>query len=148
MIPFKISDIFCYQLISSFVINFYVIFSARFGIGGKGKKGKKKGAGLGGILAIFGAKMLAIKAYFLAGLFLLAKKALIISKIALLIAGIIAVKKLVASKHAGHGESVSHVYAGHGGGHDAGWSGGYGGGGWDKRSADSHDLAYNSYAPK
>lgn len=103
---------------------------------------------MGGILMLFGAKMLAIKAYFLAGLFLLAKKALIISKIALLISGIIAIKKLLAAKHQGQGASVSHVYAGgHGGGHDAGWSGGHGGG-WDKRSVDGQDLAYNAYAPK
>lgn len=102
---------------------------------------------------LFGAKMLAIKAYFLAGLFLLAKKALIISKIALLISGIIAVKKLLAAKNSGHSASVSHVYAGgHGDGghgHDAGWSsGGHGGGGWDKRSADGQDLAFSAYAPK
>lgn len=105
---------------------------------------------------LFGAKMLAIKAYFIAGLFLLAKKALIISKIALLISGIIALKKLLASKNSGQGASVSHVYAGgHGGGgggggygHDSGWSsGGHGGGGWDKRSADGQDLAFSAYAP-
>lgn len=103
--------------------------------------------GLGGIAMLFAAKIMAIKAYFLAGLFLLAKKALIISKIALLISGIIAIRKLIASKNQGQGASVSHVYAGHGGGHDAGWSGGHGGG-WDKRSADGYDLAYSAYAPK
>lgn len=130
----------------------FLFISARFGSGGKKKGGKKKG-GMGGIAMLFGAKMLAIKAYFLAGLFLLAKKALIISKIALLISGIIAVKKLLAAKNSGgHSASVSHVYAGgHGGGgygHDSGWSsGGHGGGGWDKRSADVQDLAFSAYAP-
>lgn len=44
------------------------------------------------------AKILGIKAFLIAGLFLLAKKALIISKVALLIAGIVAIKKLVAAK--------------------------------------------------
>lgn len=113
---------------------------------------------MGGIAMLFGAKMLAIKAYFLAGLFLLAKKALIIAKIALLISGIIAAKKLLAAKQGG-GTSVSHVYAGHGGGHgggyggghggghDAGWSSGGHGGGWEKRSFDSQDIAYNAYRP-
>lgn len=44
------------------------------------------------------AKILGIKAFLITGLFLLAKKALIISKVALLIAGIVAIKKLVAVK--------------------------------------------------
>ncbi|RZF48328.1 hypothetical protein LSTR_LSTR010291 [Laodelphax striatellus] len=76
-------------------------------------------------------------------LFLLAGKAFIISKIALVLALIITLKKLLAQKQEhGHHE------------HGHGWSSGGGGhgGGWDKRSlgADAsiaHNLAYNAYKP-
>lgn len=107
----------------------------------KVKKVTKKSGGLimGMMMGIIG-KMISLIPIGIAGLFLLAGKALITSKIALLISGIIAIKKLIAAKNSGGG--------GHGGGH-GGWSSGGGGGGWDKRSIDeSQKLAYNSYAPQ
>lgn len=102
---------------------------------------------MGGMLMGLAAKMIAMIPVAIAGLFLLAGKALITAKIALLISGIIAIKKLFAKKHSGGG----------GGGGGAGWqpSGGGGsggwqnsGGGWDKRSLEPQKLAYNAYAPK
>ncbi|KAL9694189.1 hypothetical protein quinque_013474 [Culex quinquefasciatus] len=88
----------------------------------------------------FMMKMAAMVPVAIAGLYLLAGKALIVSKIALLLAGIIGLKKLVASKQQGGG----------GGGWSSGGSGH--GGGWDRRSADlaasaaAQNLAYNAYA--
>lgn len=85
------------------------------------------------------AKMAGFIPLALAGLFLLAGKALIIAKIALLLSGILAVKKLIASKNGGGG--------GHGGGGHGGWQSS--GGGWDKRSYDdAQKLAYKAYAPQ
>ncbi|XP_058463976.1 uncharacterized protein LOC131438158 [Malaya genurostris] len=88
----------------------------------------------------FMMKMAAMVPVAIAGLYLLAGKALIVSKIALLLAGIIGLKKLVASKQQGGG----------GGGWSSGGSGH--GGGWDRRSADlaasaaaAQNLAYNAY---
>ncbi|XP_050087570.1 uncharacterized protein LOC126572369 [Anopheles aquasalis] len=80
----------------------------------------------------FMMKMAAMVPVAIAGLYLLAGKALIVSKIALLLAGIIGLKKLVASKQQ----------------HGSGWSsGGSGHGGWDRRSVDAaHNMAYNAYA--
>uniref|UniRef100_A0A182JFX5 Uncharacterized protein n=1 Tax=Anopheles atroparvus TaxID=41427 RepID=A0A182JFX5_ANOAO len=84
----------------------------------------------------FMMKMAAMVPVAIAGLYLLAGKALIVSKIALLLAGIIGLKKLVASKQQ----------------HGSGWSsGGSGhGGGWDRRSADAavvaQNMAYSAYA--
>ncbi|KAL1494631.1 hypothetical protein ABEB36_010201 [Hypothenemus hampei] len=114
--------------------------------GGGGGGGKNKMGGMmGGMMMAVAAKMAALIPIAIAGLFLLAGKALITAKIALLISGIIAIKKLF-SKHGGSG--------GHGGG---GWSSGGGGGGgggwqssgggWDKRSMDeAQQLAYKAYA--
>ncbi|XP_055616363.1 uncharacterized protein LOC129762274 [Toxorhynchites rutilus septentrionalis] len=88
----------------------------------------------------FMMKMAAMVPVAIAGLYILAGKALIVSKIALLLAGIIGLKKLVASKQSGGG----------GGGWSSGGSGH--GGGWDRRSADlaaanmAQNMAYNSYA--
>ncbi|CAH1111146.1 unnamed protein product [Psylliodes chrysocephalus] len=125
------------------------------GGGGGGKKGGKKGM-MNGMMMMIGAKLAALIPIKLAALFLLAKKALIIAKIALLISGIIAIKKLLGSKQGGGG----------GGGHGGGWQSGGGGGGWqsgggggggwqssgggwDKRSYDeAQNLAYNAHSPK
>ncbi|CAH1375171.1 hypothetical protein MTP99_016607 [Tenebrio molitor] len=112
-------------------------------------RGKKMKGMMGGMMMGMAAKMAAMVPVAIAGLFLLAGKALITAKIALLISGIIAIKKLFAAKHGGgHG-------GGGGGGHGwqsggGGWqSGGGGGGGWDKRSFDdAQKLAYKAYAPK
>ncbi|CAI6368366.1 unnamed protein product [Macrosiphum euphorbiae] len=87
-------------------------------------------------------------------LFLLAGKALIISKIALVLSLIITLKKLMSKSGGGGGEHMMHES------HSSGWpsggsSGGHGGG-WDKRSASSslsseaaaaasQMLAYRSY---
>ncbi|XP_041985128.1 uncharacterized protein LOC121737541 [Aricia agestis] len=66
---------------------------------------------------------------------LLAGKALIVSKLALVLAGIIGLKKLLSSSGSGEAHEVV-VSAGHGG---AGWS----------RSMESgNDLAYNAYKPQ
>lgn len=93
---------------------------------------------MGGMMMGLAAKMAALIPIAIAGLFLLAGKALITAKIALLISGIIALKKLFASKSGGGG--------GHGGwqsGGGGGWQSS--GGGWDKRSLDAQKLAYKAY---
>lgn len=82
-------------------------------------------------------KMVSMVPVAMAGLYMLAGKALIISKIALLLAGIIALKKLVASKQSMPAPT---------------WSSGGGGGGsgWE-RSIDAqtmennHNLAYRAH---
>ncbi|KAK9879991.1 hypothetical protein WA026_008504 [Henosepilachna vigintioctopunctata] len=104
-------------------------------------RGKKMKGMMGGMMMGIAAKMAALIPVAIAGLFLLAGKALITAKIALLLAGIIAIKKLVASKQ----------QSGHGGGHSSGgWQSS--GGGWDKRSLDERNeaqkYAYKAYAPK
>lgn len=112
-------------------------------------RGKKKGMGMmGGMMMGMAAKMAALIPIAIAGLFLLAGKALITAKIALLISGIIALKKLLSSKNSGGG--------GHGGGWQSGGGGGgggwqsSGGGGWDKRSLNdvevAQKLAYKAYS--
>lgn len=63
---------------------------------------------------------------------LLAGKALIVSKLALVLASIIGIKKLVSQSGGHHESSHEVVVAGHGGG--SGWG----------RS----DLAYNAHAPQ
>lgn len=100
---------------------------------GRGKMKKMMGMMMMGVAA----KMAGFIPLALAGLFILAGKALIIAKIALLISGILAVKKLIASKNSG----------GHGGGGHGGWQSS--GGGWDKRSyEEAQKLAYKAYAPQ
>ncbi|XP_017779137.1 PREDICTED: uncharacterized protein LOC108564540 [Nicrophorus vespilloides] len=106
-------------------------------------RGKKMKGMMGGMMMGIAAKMAALIPVAIAGLFLLAGKALITAKIALLLSGIIALKKLLASKHSGGGGG-----GGHSGGH-GGWSSGGSGGGWDKRSFDeSQQLAYKAYIPQ
>lgn len=96
-----------------------------------------------GMMMGVAGKMAAMIPVAIAGLFLLAGKALITAKIALLIAGIIALKKLVAAKNSGQGGWSG---GGHGGGHGGGWQSG---GGWDKRSLeDPQQLAYKAYVPQ
>lgn len=86
------------------------------------------------------AKMAGFIPLALAGLFLLAGKALIIAKIALLISGILAIKKLLNKQGGSSG--------GHGGGHGGGGGWQSSGGGWDKRSyEEAQKLAYKAYAP-
>lgn len=93
----------------------------------------------------FAMKMAALVPVAIAGLYLLAGKALIVSKIALLLAGIIGIKKLLQSKNSGGSSGWSS------GGSSGGWSsgGGHGGGGgWDRRSNEAQNLAYNAYSYK
>lgn len=83
------------------------------------------------------AKAAALVPLAIGGLFLLAGKAFIISKIALVLSLIIALKKLLSQKQGGGG--------GGGGGHHHdmhhGWQPSGGGGGWDRRSIDDEDQA-------
>ncbi|GLH08716.1 Uncharacterized protein GBIM_13891 [Gryllus bimaculatus] len=72
----------------------------------------------------------------IAGLFVLAGKAFIVSKIALVLALIIALKKILSQKQGG-GHEMNH----------GGWQGGGGGGGWDRRSFDAHDMAFRGQKP-
>ncbi|CAH2059498.1 unnamed protein product, partial [Iphiclides podalirius] len=102
------------------------------------EEGRGKMKKMMGMMMVGGAmKLAAMIPLAIAGLFVLAGKALIVSKIALLLAGIIAIKKIISQKSSG-------------GGHEShGWSsgGGSGGsGGWDRRSHnDVSDLAYSAY---
>jgi len=84
------------------------------------------------------AKAAALVPLAIGGLFLLAGKALIISKIALVLSLIIALKKLLAHKHGGggHHHEVHH-----------GWQPSGGGGGWDRRSlADEEHAQHLAYS--
>lgn len=78
------------------------------------------------MMAGFFMKLLSMVPLAIAGLYVLAGKALIVSKIALLLAGIIGLKKIVGQKQTQ--------------GHAAGWSSG--GSGWE-RSIDSTDATQN-----
>ena len=93
-------------------------------------------------------KMAAMIPMAIAGLYMLAGKALIVSKIALLLAGIMALKKLVAAKQGGGGGGGSSGWSSGGSG-GSGWSNGGGSsGGWDKRSFEAQDMAYRAYNPE
>ncbi|XP_069679305.1 uncharacterized protein Osi8 [Periplaneta americana] len=92
---------------------------------------KKKGSSLL-LLPLMMAGMLVPIA--LAGLALLAGKALIISKLALVLAGIIGLKKLLGGSGGGHHEASYQVVSGHGGSRNF--------------EHDPHLLAYRSYAPQ
>lgn len=76
----------------------------------------------------------------LGGLALLAGKALIISKLALVLAGIIGLKKLFSGGHGGgHGhEEVVVASPGHG---SSGWGRSY-------EQQQAQNIAYSAYAPK
>ncbi|XP_022918421.1 uncharacterized protein [Onthophagus taurus] len=106
-------------------------------------RGKKMKGMMGSLMMGIAGKMAALIPIAIAGLFLLAGKALITAKIALLLAGIIAIKKLIAAKQGGGG---GHGGWQSGGGH-GGWSSG-GGGGWDRRSLEAQPLAYKAYTPQ
>lgn len=98
----------------------------------------------------FAMKMAAMVPVAIAGLYILAGKALIVSKVALLLAGIIGLKKLLSSKG---GSSGGGGGGGWSGGQSQGWSsgassGGGNSGGWDRRSIDAQDVAYNGYSKK
>lgn len=107
---------------------------------------------MGMMMMGFAMKMAAMVPVAIAGLYLLAGKALIISKIALLLAGIIGIKKLLSSKQSSgsSGGWSSGGSSGGGGWQSSGGGGGGngGGGGWDRRSIEAQSLAYNGYVPK
>lgn len=102
----------------------------------------------------FAMKMAAMVPVAIAGLYLMAGKALIVSKIALLLAGIIGIKKLLSSKQSSGGGGGGWSSGSSGGWQSAGGHGGGGGGGgssggWDRRSSnEAQNLAFNAYAYK
>ncbi|XP_046409230.1 uncharacterized protein LOC124174165 [Ischnura elegans] len=113
---------------------------------GRGKIKKMGGVLIAGVLA----KLAAMIPLAIVFLFLLAGKALIVSKVALLLAGVIALKKLFASRpppahhdHHGGGYSSSGLGGGFGGGGGSGgiWAG-------DRRSVEEYaqGLAYRAHA--
>lgn len=84
------------------------------------------------MMAGFFMKLLSMVPIAIAGLYVLAGKALIVSKIALLLAGIIGLKKIVSQKQSS--------------GHSQGWSAG--GSGWERSIDDqaAANMAYRGYA--
>lgn len=127
-------------------------------------RGKKKKAAkiLGPILALVALKAAALLPLLLGAIALIAGKALLIGKIALVLSAIIGLKKLlsqekhvtyevVAHPHHSSSHSASHDSYGGGGysaGGDAGASyGSSGHGGWG-RSIDAQDLAYAAQKPQ
>ena len=96
-----------------------------------GRKKKKNMSGMLAIPLLIGGTLVPLA---LGALALLAGKALIVSKLALVLASIIGLKKLVSGGGGGgdHGHEVVQVAGGHG---SSGWA----------RS--SHDLAYSAYKP-
>lgn len=136
---------------------------------GEESRGKKKKAQkiIGPLLAAVALKAAALLPLVLGAIALIAGKALLIGKIALVLSAIIGLKKLFSHQkhvtyevvsHPHHTSShVSHDVGGYSAGGSSGYSsdiGGYGGGaaassghgGWG-RSIDAHDLAYHAQAP-
>lgn len=126
-------------------------------------RGKKKKAAkiLGPIVALIALKAAALLPLLLGAIALIAGKALLIGKIALVLSAVIGLKKLlsqekhvtyevVAHPHHSASHSVSHDSYGSGYSADVGSSGSYGSsghGGWG-RSLDAQDLAYTAQKPK
>lgn len=118
---------------------------------GRGKLKKVAGP----LLLAFGAKLIALVPLFLGGLIFLAIKALVVSKIAFVLAAILGLQKFGAGGAGGLG-LLSKVTNGVGGG---GWSSGASTNGWSSGSGissgqypyarnyeNAQDLAYNAYA--
>ncbi|KAI4495824.1 hypothetical protein M0802_008447 [Mischocyttarus mexicanus] len=95
----------------------------------EGRRKKNKMGGLMAIPLLIGGTLVPLA---LGALALLAGKALIVSKLALVLASIIGLKKLVSGGHE-HGHEVVQVAAG-----------GHGSSGWARSS---HELAYPAYKP-
>ncbi|XP_067619145.1 uncharacterized protein Osi7 [Eurosta solidaginis] len=126
-------------------------------------RGKKKKAAkiLGPILALVALKAAALLPLLLGAIALIAGKALLIGKIALVLSAVIGLKKLlsqekhvtyevVAHPHHSASHSVSHDSYGSGYSADAGSSGSYGSSGhgsWG-RALDAQDLAYAAQKPQ
>lgn len=127
-------------------------------------RGKKKKASkiLGPIMAIMAMKMMAIMPLAIGAIALIAGKALLIGKLALVLSAIIGLKKLMSQQkhvtyevvaHPQHTSShtSSHDYggtSGYGGDSSSGYSsgGGHGSSGWG-RSLDAQSLAYSAHKP-
>ncbi|KAJ8910871.1 hypothetical protein NQ315_000501 [Exocentrus adspersus] len=119
---------------------------------------KKKGGNEGGMQAIIAAavmKAALLKALAFKALVFLVGKALLVSKLALVLAVIIGLKKLlhqekhvtyevVAHPHHEHVHDVHHVEHGHSGG---GFDGGHGGWGRNFDSQAAQNLAYSAHVP-
>ncbi|CAB3361392.1 uncharacterized protein LOC135946876 [Cloeon dipterum] len=103
---------------------------------GRGKMKKMMGSMMmmAGMMKMGLLMLLKVKA-----LFFLAKKALIISKIALFLALAVIIKKLLSSQDSGWQSSGGWSSGGGGGGH---------GGGWDRTGSwDAHNVAYKAHRP-
>lgn len=119
-------------------------------LAGRGKKNN-----MGPLLAAAVLKIGLIGGLAFKGLALLVGKALLLSKIALLLAGIIGLKKLFSQQkhvtyevvaHPHH--SASHTIESHGGGH-----GDYSGGGWarnfhERQTEAAQQMAYSAHKPQ
>ncbi|VEN54173.1 unnamed protein product [Callosobruchus maculatus] len=101
---------------------------------GRGKKKKMSGYLL--LPLILGGTMIPLA---LGALALLAGKALIVSKLALVLAGIIGLKKLLSGSSGGHESGHEVVVAGSGG--HSGWGRSY-------TKEEAQKMAYQAYAPK
>lgn len=134
---------------------------------GRGKK-KKAQKLLGPLMAALAMKAAALIPLALGAIALLAGKALIVGKIALVLSAILGLKKLLSGGHGKHvtyevvshpHHSSSHVSAhdsfggggggggGYGGGDAASYGGSSGHGGWG-RSLEGQQLAYSAHAPQ
>ncbi|KAH0949242.1 hypothetical protein HN011_009255 [Eciton burchellii] len=132
----------------------------------RGKKKKQKI--LGPLMMAMAMKAAALLPLALGAIAMIAGKALLVGKIALVISAIIGLKKLLGSQqkhvtyevvsHPHHSSShvVSHDDGGHGGGGFGGgdYGGGYGGGGssghgWARSlPQDAHEMAYRAHQPQ
>jgi Protein of unknown function (DUF1676) len=99
------------------------------GLGGGGGGGKDKKNGHYIMIPLLLGSTLIPLAF--GALAILAGKALIVSKLALALASIIGIKKLISGGH--HHESAHEVVV----------SGGHSGGGWGRSNNEAQDLAYN-----
>ncbi|XP_023015835.2 uncharacterized protein [Leptinotarsa decemlineata] len=104
---------------------------------GRGKK-KKGSSGLMFLPLILGGTLIPLA---LGALALLAGKALIVSKLALVLAGIIGIKKLLSGSSGGHDSGHVEVYSSP---HTGGWGRSY----IKEEAAAAQNLAYQAYAPK
>ncbi|XP_036674825.3 uncharacterized protein Osi12 [Drosophila suzukii] len=131
----------------SLQVSFPKLTSDEIGRGLEEGRGKMKKM-MGMMMMGMAMKMMSMVPIAMGALYILAGKALIISKIALLLAGIIGLKKLMSGKSSGGSSGWSS--GGGGGGGGGGWSsgggGGGGGGGWDRRSlTEAQELAYRAH---
>jgi uncharacterized membrane protein YgcG len=97
---------------------------------------------MGKMMMMFGAMKVGLLMLLkIKGLFFLAKKALIIAKIALILSLAGVLRKMM-----GGGSSDASGWSS--GGSSSGWSsGGSSSGGWNRRSVEAQDLAYKAHRP-